>query len=205
MLSGGETMSDFFSLSTRSRYAGSLRAAYEKADAWPADAKEVDVAMSERLYEAVIAGHDIKWEAATGFTITPAAPKPLADIKADALRTVDGLADHMRRELLGDSLRSIEYDLTAAEARAYMTAGYTGEVPPTVQSWADAAGLSPRDATDSILARADRWRRVVYDIRHTRLRAKEAVRDAADRNVVETVVGQLKTDLKILADQYADG
>lgn len=112
---------------------------------------------------------------------------PLAAAMLVASRQIDQAADAARRAVLGDSLRAVEYQVTANEASAFAAAGYSGEVPPTVQAWMDAAGLEAKAATDSILAEASAWKQALYQLRALRLKGKQDVLKVASHEAVEAV------------------
>ena len=111
-----------------------------------------------------------------------------ADLKSallDALKNqlcqqIDAVADQVRRELAGDPLRVAEYDRAAQEAGAYQAAGYSGEVPASVLSWAQAKAWSPQAAAEDILRAARQWEAALYGLRDQRLKTKEAIRSATD-------------------------
>lgn len=90
---------------------------------------------------------------------------------------IDAAADRARAKVAGDPLRAVEYERAAAEAQAFAAADYQGEVPRTVAAWA-INGRTPRQAADSILAEAAAYTEALYQIRETRLQAKELIRQA---------------------------
>lgn len=92
---------------------------------------------------------------------------------------IDRRADALRLAIVGDPVRVEEYRLARDEAAAYITAGYTGSVPPTVQAWATAKTWTARQAADDIAVTAQAWESALYAIRSIRLIGKEAVRNAA--------------------------
>ena len=57
---------------------------------------------------------------------------PLAAALLVASRQIDDAADAARRAVLGDSLRALEYQRAAAEARAFAAGGYVGDMPSSV-------------------------------------------------------------------------
>lgn len=111
-----------------------------------------------------------------------------ADLKSTLLDTlknqlcqqIDAVADQVRRKLAGDPLRVAEYDRAAQEANAYQAAGYSGEVPASVLSWAQAKAWSPQAAAEDILRAAHQWEVALYGLRDQRLKTKEAIRSATD-------------------------
>ncbi|MBA1194873.1 hypothetical protein G7007_18775 [Pseudomonas entomophila] len=115
---------------------------------------------------------------------------PLAAATQVACRQIDQAADAARRSVLGESLRALEYQVTADEAAAFAAAGYTGEVPPTVQAWMDAAGLEAQAATDNILAEAAAWKQAMYKLRALRLKGKQAVLKVASHDAAEVIADE---------------
>lgn len=74
--------------------------------------------------------------------------------------------------------RTTEYQKAEAQARAYRAAGYGGETPNAVASWAKATGKSTQWAADDIIATADAWHTAEDTIRDVRLACKEAARNS---------------------------
>lgn len=126
---------------------------------------------------------------------------PLGAALLYAAQQIDEAADSARVAVVGNSLRVVEYQLAEQEAQAFQAAGFEGEVPATVQAWVDAAGLSPQEAAENILAEAAAWKGALYTIRAARLKGKqqalkatshdeaEAIADAAISAINASVVG----------------
>ena len=110
----------------------------------------------------------------------------LAQIKTSAILKIDADTDAIYGAVLGN--RAEEYTSAADDAAAYKLAGYTGTVPPGVQSWATAKGWTATQATDDILTTRGAWVAAQNIIRTTRLARKEQVRAAADAAGVTTVM-----------------
>lgn len=112
---------------------------------------------------------------------------------------VDGHADSARLSVVGDALRIVEYQKAAEEARAFADAGYPAEaVPRTVAAWA-VGDRTPQQAADDILAESAAYTNAMYEIRDTRLIAKEQIRalnPATDRALIEQFVANVITELK---------
>lgn len=115
---------------------------------------------------------------------------PLGAALVAASEQIDLAADTARRTLAGDTLRALEHQTAADEAKAFAQAGYTGEAPPSVQAWMDAAELDAQAATDSILAKAQAWQAALYAIRAARLKGKQGVLKAATHTAMEYVADQ---------------
>lgn len=109
---------------------------------------------------------------------------PLEAAYCAACEQIDMAADRARLDVVGDPLRAMEYKSTAHEAKAFAVLAFKGEVPPTVQSWADACGITPQAAAESIILKADAWDAALYAIRDTRLKGKEAVKKLLDHHAV---------------------
>lgn len=120
----------------------------------------------------------------------------LAKTKSALCLEVDAVADVARLAIAGDPLRVVEYERAASEASTYRDAGYTGPVPPSVKSWADAKGWSGQQAADNILAEAAAWNQALYGIRDMRLKGKEAVRSAADIAAAQAAAGAVISQVR---------
>lgn len=104
-----------------------------------------------------------------------------ADVQAKRLAAVlkiDVDTDALYGAVLGN--RTEEYTSAANDAAAYKAAGYTGKVPPGVQSWASAKNWPAKKAADDILVTAAAWVNAQNAIRATRLFRKEQVRTATN-------------------------
>lgn len=109
----------------------------------------------------------------------------LLALQASLSQQIDAAADTARRAVVGDPTRTEEYKLAAAEAKFFKDAGYPSDaVPRTVATWA-INGRTAQQAADSILAEAAQYTEALYQIRETRLQAKELVRQAMDAGNVE--------------------
>lgn len=109
----------------------------------------------------------------------------LADEIAALILQIDADADAIYTAELGN--RATEYAEAEAQARAYVAAGYSGDVPSYVQAWADATGNTAQWAADSIVAKADIWSAVQAELRAERLSKKEAARNAEDFDALDTL------------------
>ncbi|MBF3054127.1 hypothetical protein HKW90_06960 [Pseudomonas aeruginosa] len=140
------------------------------------------VPISEELYDTVIANpipgkirsHDIQ-----GLPIL-IDPPPYLPTSSELCSRIDSAADTARTAVVGDPTRTIEYERAAAEAAQFKAAGYPAEnFPRTVAAWA-INGRTAQQAADSILAEAADYTESLYQIRETRLQAKELVRQAME-------------------------
>lgn len=91
---------------------------------------------------------------------------------------IDVEADIIRTRVVGDPVRVFEYQWAESEATAFKAAGYTGNVPVSVSSWATAKGWTAQQACDDILVATQTFRSIMASIRNTRLIGKEQVRAA---------------------------
>lgn len=109
-------------------------------------------------------------------------------LKTRSVVAIDREVDAIYQAALGN--RGPEYTDAEAAAVAYQAAGYTGTVPPDVQSWVTAKGWTATQAADDILAAAVQLRTAKSAIRAQRLLRKEQVRAAADGAAVGTAMAQ---------------
>lgn len=112
---------------------------------------------------------------------------PLGAALIVAQEQIDQAADQARLSVLGDSMRAVEYQLTAQEAEAFAAGNHVGEVPGTVQAWMDAVGKDAVSATDEILAKANAWKAALYQIRAARLKGKHEVLLATSHEAAEVI------------------
>lgn len=115
---------------------------------------------------------------------------PLGAARVAASEQVDQAADAARRALAGDTLRALEHQTAATEAEAFAQANYTGDAPPSVQAWMDAADLDAQAATESILAKAQAWQLALYAIRAARLKGKQDLLKAPSHVAMEAIADQ---------------
>ena len=122
----------------------------------------------------------------------------LSTLQADAIAGIDAFADACRMAVVGDAARIKEYERAQLGAEQYRDAGYTGTVPPPVDSWAHAKrreGWTPKQAAEDILAASTRWYAALDGIRAMRLDAKETIRAAATGQEVATTVATFRATL----------
>lgn len=104
------------------------------------------------------------------------------------LKKVDADVDLIYAAKIGN--RGPEYDQTRDDAIAFKAAGYTGDVPSSIQSWATAKNWTAQQAADDILATAAYWAQARDIIRQYRLAAKESARNAEGLTALETAQKQ---------------
>lgn len=108
----------------------------------------------------------------------------LASALQVAVTQIDAEADAARLRVAGDPLRAIEYQRAESDAKAYAAAGFAGDVPPAVASWAEAKEWTPRQAAEDILREAADYQAVLLAIRDVRLKGKEVARRATNPDEV---------------------
>lgn len=101
------------------------------------------------------------------------------------LARIDEVADAKRMQFLGDVTRAFEYQAAERDAKAYAAANFSGDVPSTVQAWADAAGFTPKQAAENILAEAAQYNAALNGIRAIRLQGKQAVRTLPEKDAIK--------------------
>ena len=97
---------------------------------------------------------------------------------------IDQVADAKRMQFLGDVTRAFEYQAAERDAKAYAEAGFTGTTPPNVQAWADAAGMTTRQAAENILQEAALYNYALNAIRAYRLQGKQQIRNGSVEQVI---------------------
>ncbi len=123
-------------------------------------------------------------------------PPPFIPSAAALCEKIDLAADSARAAVVGDPTRTIEYERAAAEAAQFKAAVYPADnVPRTVAAWA-INGRTAQQAADDILAEAAAYTEALYQIRETRLQAKELVRQAME-------AGNMQQAQDIAADTIA--
>lgn len=121
---------------------------------------------------------------------------PLAAAVFVAAGQIDQAADAARTSVVGDPLRALEYERAAVEAKAFAAAGYVGDMPPSVQAWADATELDPQAAADSIIVEANAWEAALYAIRAARLKGKQRVLKATSHDAAEALADEAIADIR---------
>lgn len=112
----------------------------------------------------------------------------LVSDKLSAKVTLDSLAGSIRAAYVSSG-QLIQEEYRHAKLQADLWDG-TGSVPATIQSWADASGMTPLEAQADVIATAASWELVLETIRQVRLEAKAAV-DAAES--IDSVRGIVST------------
>lgn len=114
-------------------------------------------------------GHDCKAWIDAGNVPEPA-PQAPAPTTNEVRAEIDSKAGRITRDVVGDLAE--EYRQAEGEARAWVAAGYSGETPATVSSWAVVSGQTDVQACDGIIAQADAWRDALAQIRASRMACK---------------------------------
>jgi len=158
----------FASKSTRGFYDPRVHASM------PPDATELPEGLHAELLLGLSAGKQIDWDSQVLPVLID--PPPVALTVEQLCASIDKAADAAREMVAGDPLRAVEYQTAATEARAFKEAGYpTNAVPRGVAAWA-INGRTAEQAAADILAKATAFEEVIYDLRETRLQAKESLR-----------------------------
>ena len=178
-------MALFYSKSTGGFYDDTIHTAAQI----PSDA----VAITEAQHQALLAGQadgQLITAGSDGKPVLTDPPAPaLVDVQANALKTIDAEAEVLRgKYITANSGQVATYLMKQAEASAFKTAGYTGDVPGLVQAEADATGSTAKAAADAILAQYAAWSALAAAIETARRKAKIAVGAAATVDAVNSAV-----------------
>jgi hypothetical protein len=120
-----------------------------------------------------------------------------------AAQQIEQAADQARASVLGDPLRAFEYQMAEVDAKAFMVAGFDGEVPATVQAVVDASEVSPQAATELILAESAAWRGALCEIRAARLKGKQAMLKATTHAEAESYADTAIDAIRAVSKAYA--
>jgi len=105
-------------------------------------------------------------------------------LSASLCLAIDTAADAARHTVAGDPLRAEEYKVAAEEAAAFAAADYLGDTPRAVMAWV-IGDRTPKQAAQSILTEAAAYKEAFYQLRETRLAAKEHIRALVNDGQVE--------------------
>ncbi len=131
-------------------------------------------------------------------------PVPIEQRRVTAIDAIDAACEALRLAVISKMTQTEEYKLAEQHAREYRAAGYTGQAGRGVTGWTRAKrrdGWTDRDAADDILATADRWYSLLFDIRDARLAAKEDVPHETDAAAIGTIVAGVQAHMEALALQ----
>jgi len=124
--------------------------------------------------------------------------------RIEAINAIDAAGEELRLAVISKMTQTEEYKLAEQHAREYRAAGYTGQAGRGVTGWTRAKhrdGWTDRDSADDILATADRWYDLLFDIRDARLAAKEDVRHAATAGEIAAIRADMEAHMQALALQ----
>src|SRR5690606_1536764 len=171
-----------YSATTNSFYAGSLRADYEAAGTWPADAVEVYGEVFAEFSAPSPAGMQ-RVGGPDGLPMwAPVPPLPADQRRKAAKDAIDAAAGAARRAFVsvGWGVEE-EYRLAKQETDAWIAAGAPADaVPPSIAAWAQARDWTPEQAATDILRTEQLWTSMLLAIREQRLLGKGAVDAAGD-------------------------
>lgn len=79
------------------------------------------------------------------------------------------------------------YYLKAEQAKEYTARLYIGDVPVMVQAEADATGVTPQQAAQSLMSILATWASIAANIEYVRIKAKLDIVNAASDEAAETI------------------
>lgn len=116
---------------------------------------------------------------------------------------IEQAADQARTAVLGDPLRAVEYQMAEVDAKAFMVAGFAGDVPATVQAVVEASGVPPQEAAELILAESSSWRGALCEIRAARLKGKQAMLKATTHSEAESFADAAIDAIREISKAYS--
>ncbi|OHV11197.1 tail fiber assembly protein [Kushneria phosphatilytica] len=175
-----------FSPSEKAFYSVALEARYRAEKSWPNDLVDVtDAQYREYALSSPPVGKMLSADAAgtpTWIDVPPPEPEPAETRRARAIARIDRAADQARAadrsigQYLDAEYRVVNDALAEWRARESDDA----PVPPAIEAWADAEGISAIEAAEQIAEAAGRAEDLLLAVRHVRLAGKGAIRDAGD-------------------------
>lgn len=132
---------------------------------------------------------------------------PVPDLEAvrrDTLRAIDSRAGEVRSLFITEVPgQQGTYLLKAADAHAYIDAGYPPDASPYVWVEAEAAarGVTATEVADLIVAEEAQWIQLGVAIEQARMGGKTAVRAAGDVATIETTLADTLAALDAIAEQ----
>lgn len=136
------------------------------------------------------------WSAPSSAILVPTTPTltPEQSIVAARRTAKKRIDDTVATVYSGFQRFAPEYELREKQAQAYKDGGYTGTVPVQVEAYRASAGLTARQATDTILAQAASLRSALSALGALRMRKNEVdvMTDTVHIDaLVTTVLGQV--------------
>jgi len=127
-------------------------------------------------------------------------PLPLADLKKRLQASVDRKAGQVRTRFVSPGLLvDQEYLSAEAAAQVWKNAGEPSDsVPPEVQCWADASGMTASEAAQDIIDTSGEWRTVLSIIRAMRLQAKANIGNAGTNSDAQAAHDAAVADMDAL-------
>ena len=133
-------------------------------------------------------GETVGYDSETGKLIIHSAPVATVEqIRESAISELESAVESAIMAGVNSNARALEYDLTAAEATAFKSAGYVGEAPRSVSIWAQIQNISAQEACDQILFAREQYVNLLLSIREVRLQAKADIAAAADEAAIASI------------------
>ncbi len=127
--------------------------------------------------------------------------KSPSDRRKGSKESIDLAAGSARARFISPgTLIDAEYFQAEDAARTFANNGYVGEVPASVQSWADATGMTVQQSAEDILATASQWRNLLDQIRAIRLSGKAAI-DSSNETAIESTAQEYIDQLNSITPQ----
>lgn len=106
-----------------------------------------------------------------------------AEVELACRDAIDQAAGNARVAFISKGLLiEEEYRLAKTQAEQWIADGKPSKVPDAVQSWAEAADVSPEEAANDIAATAQNWELALASVRQARLTGKAALSLAGSRS-----------------------
>ena len=187
-------MTKFYSKTTGGFFPQAMQSDYIAAGTWPSDAAPTTDAEETAIRAGLALGGAISGGPGAWF-VTPAAPPPLAGVKAALAASVDDSIS----VIYGRFQRfTEEYVAREAAARAFKASGYTGTPDLWIMAFATPAGKTATQATDIIIGQADALKAVLSTLGGLRMRKYE-IAAAVDATTAQAIRDDILTKVQAAA------
>ncbi len=192
-------MKYFFSPSACSVYPSDMHEVYQAAGTLPDDLVEINEAEYQHYFlSPVPSGQQLSVDE-NGKPCFIEVVTDIEDMRINAIDMIDNTAAHVTSKW---TRFTTEYEESEKAAIEYKAAGYEGDVSIFITSYADAAGVSYQEATDTILIQADGLRNLQAQLRAQRMRKYEL--KAADLTLeqITTLRDEIITNIQTLGASH---
>ena len=130
-----------------------------------------------------------------------AAKRVLNKKRSDYSALIESRSNAVRNAIIGDPAKTLEYTLTATEAELYLQDG--GEIPSSVQAWADFKSISPAMASAEIISKANQVKKALSELRVLRFKYRTQGGNALSLQVLDESKEAFLKEIYLFERKYA--